>query len=149
MTQPLPGAAETLIAHEVVAHVLVDDEPPVPLPAELRYDRSDPFAVRLSIGTCSPRPVDWVFARSLLEEGTTRPAGIGDVLVTPRPRGHRPSVPLVRLVVRSPAGQAVLDLAASAVTAFLERTHVLVPPGAEGPHVDLDRAVAELLAAGE
>jgi hypothetical protein len=52
----------------------------------------------------------------------------------------------VRIVVRSPAGAAVLYIAVSAVTAFLERTRAVVPPGAEGLFLDLDRVLAELLA---
>jgi hypothetical protein len=43
----------------------------------------------------------------------------------------------------------VLDIAASAVTAFLEQTDMVVPPGAEGFHIDLDRVVAELMAGSE
>ncbi|WP_406433429.1 SsgA family sporulation/cell division regulator [Streptomyces sp. NBC_01589] len=143
MTQPFPSAAETSVIHEVVAHIAVAGEPPVPLPAELRYDRSDPYAVCLSIGTTSMGTVDWVFARSLLSEGMSRPVGAGDVLVMPR-HGHS-----VRIVVRSRAGAAVLDIAAAVVTAFLERASRVVPPGTEGLHIDLDRVVAELMAGSE
>jgi hypothetical protein len=146
MTQPFPSAAETLVTHEVVAHIVIEDDVRVPLPAELRYDTSDPYAVCLSIGTTSPCSVDWVFARSLLAEGTSRPTGAGDVSVMPRYCCHRP---LVRVVVRSPAGAAVLDMAASAVTAFLERVHMVVPPGTEGTHIDFDRVLAGLLESGE
>lgn len=147
MTQPFPSAAETSVNHEVVAHIVVADEPPVSLPAELRYGRSDPYAVCLSIGTTSTGTVDRVFARSLLSEGMSGPVGVvGDVLVIPRHGCHRHSA---RIVVRSPAGATVLDIAASAVTAFLERARMVVPPGAEGLHLDLDRVVAELLAGSE
>jgi hypothetical protein len=55
----------------------------------------------------------------------------------------------VRIVVRSSAGSAVLDIAASAVTAFLERSDMVVPPGAEGLHIDMDRVVADLMAESE
>jgi hypothetical protein len=147
MTQPLSGAADgTSVTHEVVAHVVVAYEPPVSLPAELRYDRTDPYAVCLSLGGTPTGTVDWVFARSLLSDGLSRPVGVGDVLVIPRHRCHRHSV---RIVVRSTAGAAVLDIAASAVTAFLEQTDMVVPPGAEGFHIDLDRVVAELMAGSE
>ncbi|MFE9445142.1 SsgA family sporulation/cell division regulator [Streptomyces sp. NPDC006602] len=142
MTQPFSGATDgTSVAHEVVVHAVVADEPPISLPAELRYDRTDPYAVCLSLGGTSTGTVDWVFARSLLSEGLSRPAGVGDVLVIPPHRCHRHSV---RIVVRSAAGAAVLGIAASAVTAFLEKTAMVVSPGAEGCHLDLDRVVAEL-----
>jgi hypothetical protein len=39
---------------------------------------------------------------------------------------------------------AQVDIAASAVAAFLRRTVSLVPPGAESLHVDLDRVLDEL-----
>ncbi|MEW2626162.1 SsgA family sporulation/cell division regulator, partial [Streptomyces sp. NPDC048106] len=134
MTQPFYRAAETSVTDEVVVHVVVAGEPHVSLPAELRYDRSDPYAVCLSIGTTSTGTVDWVFARSLLAEGLSRPVGVGDILVSPRHGGPRDAV---RIVVRTSAGAAVLYLAASAVTAFLKRARTLVPPGAEGLFLDL------------
>ncbi|POX46725.1 SsgA family sporulation/cell division regulator [Streptomyces sp. Ru72] len=147
MTEPFYGAADgTPVTHEVVVHVVVAQEPPVPLPAELRYDPTDPYAVCLALGGASTGTVDWVFARDLLSEGLSRPAGVGDVLVIPRHEGHRHSV---RIVVRSTAGAAALDLAASAVTAFLAHTDRVVPPGTEGLHIDLDRVVAELMAGSE
>ncbi|MFF4833114.1 SsgA family sporulation/cell division regulator [Streptomyces sp. NPDC001315] len=146
MTQPFSSADGTSVTHEVVTHVVVADEPPVSLPAELRYDRADPYAVCLSLGAASTGTVDWVFARSLLSEGLSRPAGVGDVLVIPRHRCHRDSV---RIVVRSTAGSALLVIAASAVAAFLKQTEMVVPPGTEGLHIDLDRVVAEIMAGSE
>lgn len=82
-------------------HVSVPDELPTPLSAELHHDMSDPYAVRLSLGAPTARPVDWVFACSLLTEGLRRPAGTGGVLVIPRHRCHPHSV---RVVLRSSAG---------------------------------------------
>jgi len=143
MTHPYSGPAEASVTQEVVAHLVLAGEPPVSLPAELRYDRADPCAVRLSVGTMSADPVDWVFARSLLSAGMSRPVGVGDILVIPqRDRPRR----WVRIVIRPLTGAAVLDIDAAAVAAFLERTCVVVPPGTEGRHIDLDRLVAELLA---
>lgn len=136
MIQPVP-----VVIYTAVAHVSVPDEMPAPLPAELHYDITDPYAVRLSIGGPATRPVDWVFARSLLAVGLHRRAGTGDVLVHPL-RGC-PS-DSVRIVLRSPVGTALIDLAASVVAAFLRRTEALVPPGTESLHVDMDRALTEL-----
>ncbi|MDX3242593.1 SsgA family sporulation/cell division regulator [Streptomyces sp. ME18-1-4] len=146
MTQPFSSADGTRVAHEVVTYVIVADEPPVSLPAELRYDSADPYAVCLSLGGTSTGTVDWVFARSLLSEGLRRPAGAGDVLVTPPHHCHRHSV---RIVLRSRGGIAVLDIATTSVVAFLKRTDMLVRPGTEGLHIDLDRVVAELMAGSE
>ncbi|MFD8219673.1 SsgA family sporulation/cell division regulator [Streptomyces sp. NPDC059697] len=146
MTQPFSSSDGTSVTHEVVTHVVVADEPPVSLPAELRYDRADPYAVCLALGGTSTGTVDWAFARSLLSEGLSRPAGVGDVLVMPPHRCHRHSV---RIVVRSRVGAAVLDIATTAVIAFLKETDRVVPPGTEGLHIDLDRVVADLRAGSE
>ncbi|SFH23419.1 Streptomyces sporulation and cell division protein, SsgA [Streptomyces mirabilis] len=125
----------------VTVHVSVPDALSAPLPAELHYDMTDPYAVRLSLGAPAARSVDWVFARSLLTEGLRRPTGTGDVLVIPRHRCHLDSV---RIVLRSTAGAALVDIAAATVAAFLRRTVSLVPPGTESLHIDMDRALAEL-----
>ncbi|MEV1076972.1 SsgA family sporulation/cell division regulator [Streptomyces sp. NPDC050211] len=147
MTQPFSGAPDgTSVTHEVVVHVVVADLQSASLPAELRYDSTDPYAVCLSLGWTATGTVDWVFARSLLSEGVSRPVGVGDVLVIPPHRCHRHSV---RIIVRSAAGSAALDIAASAVAAFLAHTDRVVPPGTEGLHIDLDRVVAELMAGSE
>jgi hypothetical protein len=144
MSNLFSGAADEIsVTHEVVVHVVVADQPSISLPAELRYDRTDPYAVCLSLGGTSTGTVDWVFARSLLSEGLRKPVGVGDVLVIPRRRHARPAV---RVVVRSAAGAALLDIAASAVTAFLKQTDLVVPPGTEDRHIDMDRVVAELMA---
>lgn len=147
MTLPFSGAPDgTSVAHEVVVRAVVADAPPVPLPAELRYDTADPYAVCLSLGGAPTGTVDWVFARSLLSEGLKRPVGVGDVLVSPRHGRRRNSV---RIVVRSVTGAAALDLPTAAVIAFLAHTDRIVPPGAEGLHIDMDRVVAELMAGSE
>ncbi|MFF8971833.1 SsgA family sporulation/cell division regulator [Streptomyces sp. NPDC014995] len=147
MSHPSSGAAAGFsVVHEVMVRASAPDQRPVPLPSTLRYDSTDPYAVCLSLGAPSTRTVDRVFARSLLSEGLRRPGGAGDVLVIPRHRCHPGSV---RIVVRSPAGAALLEIAVSAVTAFLEATHRVVPPGTEELHIDLDRVVAELTAGSE
>ncbi|MFE9557816.1 SsgA family sporulation/cell division regulator [Streptomyces sp. NPDC006703] len=147
MNQSSSGAAAGLsVMHELMVRAGVPEERPVPVPATLRYDSTDPYAVCLSLGVPSTGTVDWVFARSLLLEGLRRPRGLGDVLVRPLHRGQRGSV---RIVLRSPAGVALLEIAVSAVTAFLEATHLVVAPGTEELHIDLDRLVAELMDGSE
>ncbi|GAA4661906.1 SsgA family sporulation/cell division regulator [Streptomyces youssoufiensis] len=144
MKKPFSQAADEIkISYEMVVYVAVADHPTTALPARLRYDRKDPYAVRLSIGGTTIGTVDWVFARALLSEGLGKPVGTGDVLVRPQHRGHRHSV---CVIVRSTAGFALLDIAATALRAFLDQTELLVPTGAEGRHIDLDLLIAELLA---
>ncbi|MEU9343528.1 SsgA family sporulation/cell division regulator [Streptomyces sp. NPDC048278] len=124
----------------------VRGEPAVFLPAELRYRTADPYAVCLSLGAPLTSPVNWLFARSLLATGLRLSAGTGDVLVIPRHRGQQDRV---RIVLRSRAQEAAVDMGTSIVRAFLLRTFALVPEGSEGAHMDLDRTVAELLEGAE
>lgn len=130
------------VVYGTTAYVNVKGEPTVSLPAELRYETADPYAVCLSLGTPFTNPLNWVFARSLLATGLHLAAGAGDVLVIPRRRAHPHRV---RVVLRSRTDEAAVDLAAHVVSAFLDRTLKLVPVGQESGHVDLDRAVAALL----
>ncbi|MGI5439037.1 SsgA family sporulation/cell division regulator [Streptomyces shenzhenensis] len=144
---PAGVADEGPIVCTTTVLVTVADDPPVPLPAELRYTATDPYAVCLSLGApSSPAAVDWVFARSLLARGLRRPAGAGDVVVIPRHRCHPDAV---RILLRSRHGAAVLKIASGAVTAFLHRADTLVPPGTEHRHLDLDHIVHRLTAGSE
>ncbi|MEV4555404.1 SsgA family sporulation/cell division regulator [Kitasatospora sp. NPDC049285] len=136
MTQPSPTVTSVL-----TVHVVIPDQLPAPLPAELSYHAADPYAVRLSLGAPTARTVNWVFARSLLTEGLHRRAGTGDVLVLPRSPSRRH---FIRVVLRSHEGSALIDIEESAVDAFLQRTLAFVPLGAERFHLDIDRLLAEL-----
>ena len=134
----------TTVVCGVTVGVHIPGELVVALPAELCYDVADPYALRLSLGAPETHPVDWVFARSLREEGLHRPAGVGCVLVSPPHRHHRHSV---RIVLRSmaTASTARIDVPAVAAEKFLRRSYALVPAGAESPHVDVDRVLAALM----
>ncbi|MEU5642175.1 SsgA family sporulation/cell division regulator [Streptomyces milbemycinicus] len=140
---PAGAADEGQIVFTTTIQVTVANEPPVPLPAELRYAMTDPYAVCLSLGVPLAPTVDWVFARSLLAHGLHRPTGSGDVVVIPQHRHHPDAI---RILLRRRNGAAVLEVATAAVTAFLRRSDVLVPPGTEHHHIDLDRVVQQLTA---
>ncbi|MER6566759.1 SsgA family sporulation/cell division regulator [Streptomyces sp. NPDC001093] len=147
MTQHHAGATdEGPIVCTTTILVTVAGDPPVPLPAELRYTAADPYAVRLSLGTPSAASVDWFFARSLLARGLRRPTGSGDVTVIPRHRCHPDTV---RVLLSTRHGSAALEISCSAVTAFLHHTDALVPPGTEHRHTDLERIVEQLTAGSE
>ncbi|MET8403613.1 SsgA family sporulation/cell division regulator [Streptomyces sp900116325] len=136
----------TSVMCAVMAYVSVPEEVPVPLSAELHYALTDPYAVRLSLGAPEAKPVNWVFARSLLAEGLRRPAGMGDVLISPN-RDSRPHSTCI--VLRSAAGAALIEIAVGEIVAFLKHTFMLVPSGEETLHIDLDHAVVELTSRGE
>lgn len=132
----------TVIDQPVEAR-LVAAAPRMPsIPATLRYDRTDPFAVRMTFpapATLEGVDVCWTFARELLVTGCEEPVGQGDVRV--RPYGYE------RLVMEfhAPEGTAVVHVRAEDVHSFLDRTTELVPAGLEHLQLDLDRDLAELM----
>ncbi|MEU6098254.1 SsgA family sporulation/cell division regulator [Streptomyces sp. NPDC047079] len=138
---PSGAAEERSITFKLEVQVTVAAERPISLPAELRYDRTDPYAVRLCLGTPSHLSVDWVFARSLLVDGLRLPTGTGDVLVSPRHRCHPGAV---RIILRSRTGSAALEIAQTAVTAFLRQTEAEL--GDEGTN---DLLVSQVIRTGE
>jgi hypothetical protein len=87
--------------------------------------------------------VEWVFARDLLRTGLASPVGDGDVHVWPSWGTGRE---LLMISLTSPDGQALLEATAEDVRSFLDRTAAVVPDGEESNHLDLDAALARLLA---
>ncbi|MGH3341412.1 MAG: SsgA family sporulation/cell division regulator [Carbonactinosporaceae bacterium] len=135
-------AHTTAVTCELHLRLVVSSDSSVPVPAGLRYETSDPYAVHARFYTGDNESVDWVFARDLLNEGIERPTGAGDVRVWPaRSRGHN----VVCIALSSPEGQALLEAPARTLESFLARTHTAVPPGCEHQHIDIDAELAGLL----
>ncbi|MEV8308527.1 SsgA family sporulation/cell division regulator [Streptomyces flavidovirens] len=110
--------------------------------ATLRYNRADPFAVRMAFppaATLEGVEVSWAFARELLETGMESRAGLGDVQV--RPYGYGRTV----LEFHAAEGTAMVHIRTADLRRFLKRTHALVPAGGEHLHLDVDHDLAELL----
>ncbi|BBC92416.1 SsgA family sporulation/cell division regulator [Streptomyces griseofuscus] len=132
----------TVIEQPVEAR-LVAAAPRMPsIPATLRYDRCDPFAVRMTFpapATLEGVEVCWTFARELLAAGLLEPEGQGDVRV--RPYGYDRIV----LEFHAPEGTAVVHVRAGEIRRFLEATGELVPVGLEHLQLDLDHHLAELM----
>lgn len=135
-------ALSTVIEQPVEAR-LVAAAPRMPsIPATLHYDRSDPFAVRMTFpapATLEGVEVCWTFARELLVTGMEDPVGYGDVRV--RPYGYERLV----LEFHAPEGTAVVHVHAGEVRRFLDSTIDLVPLGLEHHQVDLDHDLAQLM----
>jgi hypothetical protein len=113
------------------------------LDASLRYDRDDPYAVHLSFPTSPGRDaIEWIFARSLVADGLSVPAGDGDVRIWPSPEDLGGPV-YVELC--SPSGRALFAVARPVLADFVARCHALVPPGSEGAFMDLDAELHLLL----
>ncbi len=55
---------------------------------------------------------------------------------------------MVLMALSSPDGDALLEAPSSQVSAWLERTLRVVPPGTEAERLGLDDALAALLSAG-
>lgn len=121
------------------------------LPATLRYEVDDPYAVRIAFGDAEDDgPVDaeetitWLLSRELLQAGLERPAGDGDVRLWPA----RGASDVLYLHLRAPSGEALFELSRASVAAFLRQTEVLVPPGSETARLGLDDELLALLSGG-
>ncbi|MCX4575261.1 SsgA family sporulation/cell division regulator [Streptomyces sp. NBC_01571] len=133
----------TVVERELELHLVLSPERSIPVPARLAYRSDDPYAVHITFHICSDHPVSWTFARELLVEGVFRPSGHGDVRVWPTKVAGRG---VVLMALTSPDGDALLEVPATQVSAWLERTLRAVPPGSESEQLGLDDGLAELLA---
>src|SRR6478609_10273216 len=113
------------------------------VPALLRYEPNDPFAVRIAFGDVGDGngvvdPDDggiaWLVSRELLQSGLERPSGDGDVRVWPASA----ATDVLFLHLRAPSGEALFELSRATVAAFLRPTEALVPSGTESTLLDLD-----------
>nr|WP_234334928.1 SsgA family sporulation/cell division regulator [Streptomyces sp. NRRL S-118] len=133
----------TAVERELELTLVLSPERSIPVPARLTYRTDDPYAVHITFHVGSEHPVNWTFARELLVEGVFRPCGHGDVRIWPTTLDGRG---VVLMALSSPDGDALLEAPAMAVSAWLERTLRVVPPGAESEQLGLDDELAELLA---
>jgi Streptomyces sporulation and cell division protein, SsgA len=108
------------------------------LPVALHYREIEPYAVTLSIGADG---IDWQVSRELLRTGTKRPAGEGDVRFWP---GRLSPNDELFVLLRSPSGQALLELSRAAVLDFLWDTETLVPAGTESCTLTVDAELQTL-----
>jgi hypothetical protein len=115
----------------------------VSVPARLYYKETDPYAVQFSFDVTPDDVVRWTFARELLDQGLTAPAGIGDVKITPiDPHQNR----RFSIELESPHGYTHLEGPAASVKAWLAKTFEVVPAGRESESVDIDSFLDDLLA---
>ncbi|MDN3297138.1 SsgA family sporulation/cell division regulator [Streptomyces ficellus] len=132
----------TVIEQAVQARLVASAPHMETVPATLRYDRDDPFAVQITFpapATLEGVEVAWAFSRELLATGVDEPAGVGDVRV--RPFGHDRTV----MEFHAPEGVAMVHVRTSDVRRFLTRAEALVPAGCEHQFLDLDRDLTDLL----
>ncbi|GLF98406.1 spore wall synthesis regulator SsgD [Streptomyces yaizuensis] len=132
----------TVIEQAVQARLVAPAPHMETVPATLRYDCGDPFAVRMDFpapATLEGTDITWAFGRELLATGIEKPAGSGDVRV--RPYGYDRTV----LEFHAHEGVAVVHVRTSELRDFLRRAQGVVPAGHEHLYLDLDHELAALL----
>lgn len=135
-----------VLERELELNLVLSPERAIPVPARLVYRTNDPYAVHITFHIGSDYPVSWTFARELLVDGVFRPCGHGDVRIWPTKLEGRS---VVCVALTSPEGDALLEASSPVVSAWLERTLTMVPPGTESSMLGLDDALAELLATSQ
>ncbi|MFF1285318.1 SsgA family sporulation/cell division regulator [Streptomyces sp. NPDC058299] len=107
----------TVVERELELRLVLSPERSIPVPARPDYRSDDSYAVHVTFH--------------------------GDVRVWPATAdGHRVVLP----ALSSPDGDALLRAPVPQVSAWLERTLRVVPPGTEGGRLGIDGALDELLA---
>lgn len=132
----------TVIEQAVQARLVASVPRMETVSATLRYDREDPFAVRMAFpppATLEGVEVSWAFGRELLAEGVEGPAGLGDVRL--RPYGYDRTV----VEFHAPEGVAMVHVRTSELRRFLEASQLLVPRGGEHRYLDWDGNLGRLL----
>jgi hypothetical protein len=134
--RPLTVSAELQVA------LVVPGATALPIRASMTYDAADPYAVKIAFHTGTGDAVQWTFARQLLTDGVTSPAGQGDVRTWPATSERGP---VVCLSLSSPSGNALFEVPVPELVEFLTMTYAAIPTGTEADHVDVDAELAELL----
>ncbi|WP_235489813.1 SsgA family sporulation/cell division regulator, partial [Frankia sp. AvcI1] len=71
-----------VVVRDLSADFVTEDGARASVAGTLRYDPADPFAVELILRP-GRESITWIFARTLLAEGTQSPTGTGDVRIRP------------------------------------------------------------------
>lgn len=129
------------ISREVEMRILLDNGASVPMPCTMTYSVADPFAVSTAFRS-TDGTVTWVFSRELLLEGMDHQAGEGDIRIYPI---HAVGRSLLRIELRSPAGEAVMEGPLEPVREFVAASQDLLPVGLEWQYLNFDVGLAQLL----
>lgn len=130
----------------VVVQLQTDCTGRCPVLAHLSYDAEDPFAVTAVFAHDGRVLARWRLDRQMLDEGLTRPVGVGDVRIAPHATGMWRELRLEFLGdfrVDGSRHRAVVFAWAPAVAAFLREAHQVVAPGQE--EIKVDEMLAEIL----
>ncbi|MFE1772889.1 SsgA family sporulation/cell division regulator [Streptomyces sp. NPDC059008] len=124
--------------------LLLGPDDAVTVAGRFGYRSDRPYEVEVAFLSRGRTVSTWRFARDLLLEGLSGEVGEGDVRVWSfrRPGDVR------RVHMELSTGDSVCELSvrASELTAWLEQTAAIVPPGREDRFLDMDTHLARLLA---
>ena len=138
------GSPSATVLRELTMDVLDrPDGQSLPVPVVLRYDTADPYAVCAEFRATPTETVVWTFARELMAQGLSEPAGEGDVRICPSD-SHAADGVLIALC--SEDGAALVRATTSEVVDFLSQSYAICPRGEEASFFDLDAALRALLA---
>ena len=138
------NTAPATVTQPVVVELIDVNGTATPIEAELQYDAADPFAVTAVFKT-GPHAVRWTFGRDLLTDGLYEPSGDGDVHVWPCLDNAGHAVVIIELC--SPDGEALIQAKTGDMHTFVKRMSAAVAPGCESERLDIDGAIAAILAA--
>ncbi len=131
---------------EVVAmHLVLSDASVLPVRAELTFDVSDPYTVRMDFNGAHSN-CTWLIGRELIAQGVladpSSPAGTGDVRIW---RDEDPTFLL--LALSGVEGDALLAGPAEPFARFIAATTALVPFGSESSRMEdeISRLIVSLL----
>lgn len=132
---------ETTLAQSVRGRLITAEEQELPVRAAFRYSSADPLAVHVDFpptASLDGTAVTWTFARALLEEGLSAPAGSGDVRL--RPCGQARTI----MEFHSPYGLALVEFDTPDLDRFLLRSHAVVGAGQEDVGEAVERSLSSL-----
>jgi Streptomyces sporulation and cell division protein, SsgA len=142
-----------IVSTELGLVLVAPEDTIVPLMASLHYTCRDPYAIKMAFHIGTDEPVEWTFARDLLEAALHSREGIGDVQAWPSPAPGESADEaetatgsgILNIAMSSPFGQAEFQAPAEDVASFLRRTYEVVPVGDESRYVDFDAELSQLL----
>ena len=138
------AALSLTVTRDLCVQVIVPADGPRQLPVALHYDTSDPYAIQAVFHAARDQEIAWVFARELATQGLDQPAGDGAVRIWPM-SDHGCEV--VRIALRSPDGEALLQVDYDDVVEFLSSTYTLCPRGREQRYLHIDHDLDALFPA--
>jgi hypothetical protein len=124
-------------------HQILTPHTRITVKARFYYSSDDPYAVTVDLDH-DGGIVSWSFSRDLLSAGLRHASGLGDVHVWPTPSSAGKA--LLHLRIGRPTRAAHFTIDAERLSAWLDRTHSLVPPGTETSTINWETEIDGLLA---